>query len=47
MSRYTVGGYTDMQQARALRDEMIKLGITDVFVIAYKDGVRHHTVIIE
>jgi len=47
MSRYTVGGFSDMQKAKELRDEMIRLGIHDVFIIAYKDGVRHHTVIIE
>jgi hypothetical protein len=47
MSRYTVGGYSNMQKAKELRNEMLKLGIHDVFIIAYKDGIRHHTVIVE
>lgn len=44
MSRYTIGDYSNMQKARELRDQMVKLGIHDVFIIAYKHGVRHHTV---
>ncbi len=47
MSRYTVGDFSNMQNARVLRDEMVKLGIHDVFIIAYKDGIRHHTVTTE
>ncbi|MEI7499706.1 MAG: hypothetical protein WCK84_04585 [Bacteroidota bacterium] len=47
MSRYLVGGFTNIQKARELRNEMVKLGIHDVFIIAYKDGIRHHSVPVE
>jgi len=47
MSRYTVGGFSNMEKAKELRNEMIRLGIHDVFIIAYKDGIRHHTVTTE
>jgi len=42
--RYVLGPYADLQEARTIRDEMIRKGISDAFIIAYKDGLRHHTV---
>jgi len=44
LSRYIIGNFTDIGPAIALRDEVLKKGIRDAFVVAYKDGVRHHTV---
>lgn len=45
LSRYLIGNFRDVAQAKALRDEMLRKGIGDAFVVAYKDGVRHHTVV--
>ena len=42
--RYTIGNYKDIEYARELKKEMIRKGIHDTFIIAYKDGIRHHTV---
>jgi hypothetical protein len=42
MNRYLIGNYQDLQVARNLRDQMIKKGIHDSFVVAYKNGVRDH-----
>jgi len=42
--RYTLGNFKDLEFAKELRSEMIRKGIHDTFIIAYKDGVRHHTV---
>jgi len=47
LSRYFVGNFRDIQSAKALRDEMLQKGIHDAFIVAYKNGVRHHTVIAE
>jgi hypothetical protein len=40
--RFIAGGMTDLPSARRLCDEMKQLGIRDAFVVAYKDGKRHH-----
>lgn len=44
MERFLVGNYQDMNQATKICKQMKKLGIRDAFVVAYQDGVRHHTV---
>jgi len=44
MSRYIIGSFTDIGKAIELRDQVLKKGIHDAFIVAYKDGVRHHTV---
>ncbi|MDD4603755.1 MAG: outer membrane beta-barrel protein [Bacteroidales bacterium] len=44
LSRYIIGNFKDLSSAEALRDKMLKKGIHDAFVVAYKNGVRHHTV---
>ncbi len=44
LSRYLIGNFRDLQSAKVLRDEMLQKGIHDAFIVAYKDGARHHTV---
>jgi hypothetical protein len=44
LNRYLIGNYKDLQVARDLRDQMIKKGIHDAFVVAYKDGQRVYVV---
>ncbi len=44
MYRYIIGPYRSIAEARAIRDEMIRKGIADAFIIAYREGQRHHTV---
>jgi len=44
LSRYIIGNTRDLNAARALRDEMLQKGISDAFIVAYRNGVRHHTV---
>jgi hypothetical protein len=42
--RYTIGPYAELEEARVIQKEMIGKGITDAFIIAYLNGVIHHTV---
>jgi hypothetical protein len=44
VNRYTVGNYRSLEYARELREEMIKKGIPDAFIIALKDGEVHHII---
>ena len=44
MERFLVGNYKDLEYARELCQTLIKQGIHDAFVVAYKNGVRDHTV---
>jgi len=44
LNRYIVGNYKNLEYARELRDEMLKKGIHDAFVVAYKNGQRNHVV---
>ena len=44
MERFLVGSYKDLAKATEICKQMKKLGIKDAFVVAYRDGVRHHTV---
>lgn len=44
LNRYIVGNYKNLQYARELRDEMLKKGIHDAFIVAYKNGQRDHAV---
>lgn len=44
MSRYITGSYKNIEPAIELRDKLLKKGIHDAFIVAYKDGIRHHTV---
>jgi len=44
MERFLIDQFMDLRKATELRDKMLKLGIRDAFIIAYKNGVRHHTV---
>lgn len=37
---YNVGNFNDAKFAKALRDQMISLGITDAFITVYRDGVK-------
>lgn len=47
MERFLVGNYKNLQQAIDVRDQLIRLGIRDAFVVAYKNGIRSHTVAAE
>jgi hypothetical protein len=38
--RYTTGVFTDMELAKARREETVKLGVTDAFITAYLNGKR-------
>jgi len=42
LHRYIIGNYKDIGYARELRDQMIKKGIHDAFIVAYKNGIRDH-----
>lgn len=44
VERFMAGGMTGLAEAVRLRDDMIRLGIRDAFIVAYKNGSRHHTV---
>ncbi len=44
MERFLVGSYKNLQYATELKEQMIRLGIRDAFVVAYKDGVRSHVI---
>ena len=44
LNRYLIGNYQDLQMARDIREQMIRKGIHDTFVVAYKDGKRDHIV---
>lgn len=44
LTRYVIDRFTNMATAREWRDRMVMKGIRDAFVVAYKDGKRHHTV---
>ncbi|MCK9203198.1 MAG: hypothetical protein M0P58_02035 [Bacteroidales bacterium] len=44
ISRYIIGVFTTLNSAKSTRDAMLQKGIHDAFVVAYKDGKRHHTV---
>ncbi|MGE0569330.1 MAG: hypothetical protein AB7O73_15430, partial [Bacteroidia bacterium] len=37
---YNVGSFVEAKFAKSSKDEMIALGITDAFVVVYKDGVK-------
>jgi len=37
---YTIGSFTERKFAKQLRDEVIGLGLTDAFVVVYKDGKK-------
>jgi len=43
MERFLVGNYKDPARATEICNQLKKHGIRDAFVVAYKDGVRHHT----
>jgi len=46
LNRYIIGHYyKDLNEARELCDRLRKQGIHDAWVIAYKNGVRHHVVV--
>ena len=44
VERYVVGSCSDMECARMLKEKMRKLGIIDAYIVAYKNGKRHHSV---
>lgn len=44
LTRYIIDHFSDLAAAKELRDRMVRKGIRDAFVVAYKDGKRHHTV---
>lgn len=44
MERFLVGTFNSPTPAFELREEMIRLGIKDAFVVAYKNGIRSHVV---
>lgn len=44
MERFLVGNYKDLDYARELCQTLVKQGIHDAFVVAYKNGVRDHSV---
>ncbi len=44
MERFLVGDYKTLEAAIEIRDQLIRLGVRDAFVVAYKNGVRHHVV---
>jgi hypothetical protein len=37
---YNVGNFSDAKFAKALKDQMVALGITDAFVTVYRDGIK-------
>jgi len=44
LNRYIIGNYKNLEYAKELRDEMVKKGIHDAFIVAYKNGQRDHVV---
>ncbi|TSA28855.1 MAG: hypothetical protein D4R67_03105 [Bacteroidetes bacterium] len=44
MERFLAGSCADLGCARKLREQMIRLGIRDAFIVAYRNGVRDHIV---
>lgn len=42
--RFVTGRCADLECAERLKKSMIRLGIRDAFIVAYKNGKRHHTV---
>lgn len=44
LDRFLVGDFKTLQEAMRLRDQMIRLGIRDAFVVAYRNGVRSHAI---
>ncbi len=44
MERFLVGNYKELEYARELCQTLIKQGIHDAFVVAYKNGIRDHSV---
>jgi len=38
--RYTVGEYEQIEQAKAMRTELISKGFNEAFVVKYKGGKR-------
>lgn len=37
---YNVGNFSDAKFAKALKEQMVSLGITDAFVTVYRDGIK-------
>lgn len=37
---YNIGNFTEPKFAKALKDEVVKLGINDAFITVYRDGVK-------
>lgn len=37
---YTVGNFTDAKFAKSLKDEAVSVGITDAFIVVFKDGKK-------
>lgn len=46
LERFIIGHYKELKDAKALCEKLRKKGIRDAWVIAYKDGKRHHVVAI-
>lgn len=46
LERFIIGHFKDFKDAKALCEKLRKKGIRDAWVIAYKDGKRHHVVAI-
>ncbi|MEI7492149.1 MAG: hypothetical protein WCK92_12175 [Bacteroidota bacterium] len=44
VERFVVGKCADLDCANALKERMKKHGIKDAFIVAYKNGRRHHSV---
>lgn len=40
MEKYLIGYFQDLNAAESLRDELIRMGIEDAFVVRYEDGSR-------
>jgi hypothetical protein len=45
LNRYIIGHFPDLNRAKEVCDGLRKKGIHDAWVIAYRDGIRHHVVI--
>lgn len=43
LQKYTVGQFTDKEEAKALREELKSIGLTDAWVVTYLDGKRLNT----
>ncbi|MCX6283183.1 MAG: hypothetical protein NTW31_02960 [Bacteroidetes bacterium] len=44
VERFVVGKCTDLDCANALKERMRKRGVQDAYIVAYKNGRRHHSV---